>query len=106
MTDKILVANQWQRISGDYLCNHPDILKYDNAYKAFQLIWEKTPIEFMLFIIEKYNAEIKLCKNEDGSIKWYYFSFNDYSKSNRFILDTNLQARNKKFTIKSFLELA
>ena len=87
----IIVTKEWYSASGKSYCNQPDLLKYENAFRAFEFIWGMSTIEFMLFVTENYNADITLYKHEDGSIKFYTISFKDYAKSNRSTLDTNKQ---------------
>lgn len=106
MTNKILTAVEWQSGAGrKFYCNHPDVLKYNNAPLAFQMIWNMSVLEFINFVIDKYSAEVKLFKNSDGTIKWYHFYFIDRAKCHKFVLDTNRVARNSNYTIEKFLKL-
>lgn len=103
---KLLKANEWESASGKTYCNHPELIKYDNGFRAFELIWQMSPLNLMLFVIENYNAKVHLVKDESGSIKSYYFSFENYGKGHRFALDTNNQSKKVNITtVESFLEL-
>ena len=99
----VIVTKEWYSAGGNSYCNQPDLLKYENAFRAFEFIWEMSTIDFMLFVTENYNADITLYKYEDGSIKFYTISFKDYGKCHRFTLDTNNQAKYSKATITEFL---
>lgn len=99
----VLMTKEWVSPSGLSYCNQPDILKYENANKAFEYIWDMSPLEFLLFVAENYNASVTLYKNEDNSIKFYTISFKEYGKCHRFVLDTNNQSRKNKCTVEDFL---
>lgn len=99
----IIITKEWYSASEKSYCNQPDLLKYENAFRAFEFIWGMSTIDFMLFVSENYNADITLYKHEDGSIKFYTISFKDYGKCHRFTLDTNNQAKYSKATITEFL---
>ena len=59
----IIITKEWYSASGKSYCNQPDLLKYENAFRAFEFIWGMSTIEFMLFVAENYNADITLYKH-------------------------------------------
>lgn len=99
----LLQVSEWTSVSGKSYCNIPLILKYENSWKAFEMIWNKSPLEFMLFIKKEYNATLQLLKNEDQSIKSYLFSFDAQQDCHKFLLNTNQRIRKNNFTVETFL---
>lgn len=102
----VLVMSEWKSTSGKSYVNFPSILLSERASLAAQDIMGMSTIDFLIYIVEKFNAEITLYKNGDGSIKWYGYSFHSEADCHRHVLEINRLARQKRILESNYISKA